>query len=1484
VKHKENISEDSRMWKNLRYSLFVSEKYKLLYVSTPKVACTSLKWWFAALEGASKQILEAKLSAESDPDLVIHDTFHSIAPGVAGRSFEDVQEPLNSDEFFRFAVVRNPYKRLFSAWQSKVLLQEPLQMDGYRGSEFLNYPVNDRQGVAEAFEAFLEYLLKYEAPNFRDVHWMSQYSLLNPQLINYSIISQIEDLGDLRKALTAHLGDEVPDPFGSKPANESLIPYRQEFFTARAEELVRVMYRKDFEFFGYEQALPADREEFSDEELSLALKAINLIKGRHQRLDEIRSELQGKLMEVEKQVSDKEILLNVAYDRIDEEQNNVLISKQEVLRSKLEVTTLKAEIEVLHTRAEHLAQAIEDLKREIHLILTSKSWVVTKPLRALNRALLGKVVRATKKLFGTFARTLWHKAPISVEMKSRIKHSVFSNFSFAFKTTQAYRSWHGMNFPKADRPYPATSSKQDIGLDKATYVPLLRAPAPKNLPVRLIAFYLPQFHAIKENNEWWGQDFTEWTNVKPARPQFDGHYQPHIPGELGYYNLLDRDVQQRQIELAKLYGVGGFCFYYYWFAGHRLLEQPIENYLKDTTLDHPFCLCWANENWSRRWDGKDSELLIAQKHSAEDDLAFAADVARYMKDDRYIRVDGKPLLLVYRPSLLPSALETSERWREWFRDQGLGEIYLAYTQSFEVEDPRKYGFDAAIEFPPNNSAPPNITSEVDASESFGGTVYDWSVFLKRSQNYKKTAYRLFRSVCPSWDNTARRKNGGTVFLNSNPKDYQAWLENAVKETCGQSGSVDERLVFVNAWNEWAEGAHLEPDAKYGYAWLDATRKALTGEESVSRKINVAVISHDAHPHGAQFLALGMVRSLVNDLKLQVHTVLLGEGRLRDDFARCAPVYDLLPGSDFESRSIDLARQLAAKGVEHAIVNTTVSGSIVKAFASQGIACVSLIHEMPGVIEANNLAERAKDIAEFSSRVVFPAEIVETGFAGFANVDEHKKVIRPQGLWRRNLLRFDKERVRRDVRARLGVAQDAPIILAVGYADRRKGVDLFVKAAIEVLRIRTDALFVWIGHWDDVLRREVDALIEGNTSSFKFLGYEPDTASYHAAADVYALTSREDPFPNVVLETFDAAVPAVAFEGSGGASSLISSVGGALVPMEDFAAFAKQLISLINQPELARQLGREASSLVDNKYAFRSYLFDLCQYVGVELPRVSVVVPNYNYANYIVARLDSIINQSLPIYELIILDDASADDSVSVISKWLTDHHVECRLIVNSVNSGNVFDQWAKGVAHATGDYVWIAEADDLSAAGFLETVISPMERDRDVVISYCESQQIDERGHVLSDDYQDYRDDICSDHWQIPYIAKGDEEVAKYMAVKNTIPNVSGVLFKRQAIAQIFESHLAEIKSLKRAGDWLAYIKVMKTGKIAFIPRPENFHRRHSNSVIGGSNAVQLLEEIEFVQAIVAREYTLSPTVQRQAETYIDELRRQLNTSGQVAK
>ena len=394
---------------------------------------------------------------------------------------------------------------------------------------------------------------------------------------------------------------------------------------------------------------------------------------------------------------------------------------------------------------------------------------------------IGSSARAGRRI----ARALWRSLPFPAETRGKLAGALFTTLPFLFFWSAPYKAWRAERRDRrARRPRrpAADESPYDPAGDRDldNYVPLRASVPPESVEARAIAFYLPQFHQIPENDAWWGEGFTEWTKVRPAKPLFDGHYQPHEPGELGYYDLVKNpDVMARQAELARLHGLSAFCFYFYWFGGKRLLEAPLEAYLKNASVDFPFCLCWANENWSRRWDGREDEVLIAQDHSPADDIAFIEHVATYMRDPRYVRVAGKPLLLVYRPALLPSAKETAARWRAWARENGLGDLYLAYTQSFEQEPPAAIGFDAAIEFPPNNSgsAPEPPLARGLAADS-DVKIFDWRKVAALSRRYEKPRYPLHRAVNPSWDNTPRRPRDGAVLVNSSPSTYRAWLVNA----------------------------------------------------------------------------------------------------------------------------------------------------------------------------------------------------------------------------------------------------------------------------------------------------------------------------------------------------------------------------------------------------------------------------------------------------------------------------------------------------------------------------------------------------------------------------------------------------------------------------------------------------------------------------------------------------------------------------------
>lgn len=346
------------------------------------------------------------------------------------------------------------------------------------------------------------------------------------------------------------------------------------------------------------------------------------------------------------------------------------------------------------------------------------------------------------------------------------------------------------------------------------------------VPVRAIAFYLPQFHPIPENDAWWGRGFTEWTNVVRARPRFAGHEQPQLPGELGFYDLRVPEVREEQARMARAAGIEGFCYHYYWFGGRRLLERPLDEVSRFGTPDFPFCVCWANENWTRRWDGGDNEVLIEQTHAAHYDEPLMQALFPLFDDKRYIRVDGRPLFVVYRATIVPDVAATTARWREICMANGFPNPYLVAAQSFGLDDPTPLGFDAAVEFPPHGIGDEDLMDDVEGLDpSFSGGVFDYRKFARRFATRPVSDFTRFRCVIPGWDNTARMKDGGAVLHGSGPAAYEWWLRFAVGSAQRELWG-DERLVFINAWNEWGEGCHLEPDDRHGDAFLRVTARVL----------------------------------------------------------------------------------------------------------------------------------------------------------------------------------------------------------------------------------------------------------------------------------------------------------------------------------------------------------------------------------------------------------------------------------------------------------------------------------------------------------------------------------------------------------------------------------------------------------------------------------------------------------------------------------
>ncbi len=345
--------------------------------------------------------------------------------------------------------------------------------------------------------------------------------------------------------------------------------------------------------------------------------------------------------------------------------------------------------------------------------------------------------------------------------------------------------------------------------------------------IKPIAFYLPQFHTIPENDLWWGKGFTEWQNTRKARPLFEGHYMPRIPHRsIGYYDLSDFRVLERQAELVARHGIYGFCLYAYWFSGKRLLEKPLDLLLSHPEIQLNFCLCWANENWTRKWDGMEEDILMRQEYTQEDPKNFILDMKKYLEDPRYIRIDGKPLLLVYNPQSIPKPAEVFQKCRKTAQESGIGEIYIASCRTF-AKSAQDLGIldavDAEVEFPPHNVSLAVYRDEVNTPKGTG-QLMSYSIAMNE-WHYDYSVKPVYRSVMMNWDNSARRTDGWSSYADYTRHDFLLWIRKAMRDL-RKSLPRDRRYLFVNAWNEWAEGTYLEPDDRYGYMNINTLSRTI----------------------------------------------------------------------------------------------------------------------------------------------------------------------------------------------------------------------------------------------------------------------------------------------------------------------------------------------------------------------------------------------------------------------------------------------------------------------------------------------------------------------------------------------------------------------------------------------------------------------------------------------------------------------------------
>ena len=984
-----------------------------------------------------------------------------------------------------------------------------------------------------------------------------------------------------------------------------------------------------------------------------------------------------------------------------------------------------------------------------------------------------------------------------------------------------------------------------------------RRPLPESAVrrARVLAYYLPQFHSIPENDVWWGNGFTEWTSIARGLPRFTGHYQPRVPRDLGHYTLDNADIIRQQARMAREAGIEGFVFYFYWFNQKRLLEKPLEIFLNTPDIDMPFCLMWANENWSRRWDGSDDDVLIAQDFREEDEDALISCFVRHFRDSRYIRIQGRPLLMIYRPAQIPECAASIERWKTKFSKISGDDPIFIMSQTFGSDDPREFGMDGAIEFPPHKivSDLKTINHFMDVLDpDFSGQVYDYDQIVTHALGMPTPDFPLIRTASPSWDNDARRQGKGLVMHGATPDGFARWLGGLV-EQANRHPFFGEPFVCINAWNEWAEGAYLEPDQHYGAAFLNSCARVVSGYGNIAENNRILLVGHDAFPAGAQMLLCHIGRVLRRVHGMHVRFLLLGAGDLIGRYREEGEVDIVTEGEEKLALHV---MGLANEGFRRAIVNTAAASSVSGFLDASGIGFIQLVHELSSIISARNLGGFLARSMELAQCTVFPSEYVARCIKQDIKDYSAENLILPQGLYA-DVSYAARSRIA--MRQSLGVEQKDRVILASGYGDMRKGFDLFLQLWRQTEEKRQDQSLthlVWTGDIDPEMRRWLASEIRMALASGRFHlpGRVDDMSGWFSAADAFVLTSREDPYPSVVMEAMTCGLPCIVFADTGGASELVVRMAphfrmteaDVVVPVGDIRRLSqKALYAAQKSLDGGNRERLRRVRLMQNRFPFGNYVERLLSLAAPQTRRISVVVLSYNYARYLAARLASIFAQNYPVFEILVLDDASQDNSIDVACETAKEWGRDIRLITSEQGSGNVFAQWKKAVAEARGDWIWIAEADDVAAPDFLKLLSGALDAAPEAVMAFCDSRAIDADDQMMWPGYRSYYADVIGDMLDQDAVHDGAGFVSRCLGERNLVMNASAVLFQRTALEGALE-RCRDLETFHIAGDWRIYVELLTApgAQVAYVVRSLNDHRRHGASATGSVASSRHLAEI----------------------------------------
>lgn len=830
-----------------------------------------------------------------------------------------------------------------------------------------------------------------------------------------------------------------------------------------------------------------------------------------------------------------------------------------------------------------------------------------------------------------------------------------------------------------------------------------------------IAFYLPQFHVTPENDKWWGKGFSEWHNVTQAKPLFENHYQPRMPADLGFYDLSSIEIQIKQIELAKRFNIDGFCYYYYWFDGKKVLNKPIENMLANKSIDMPFCICWANESWFRNGDGPNQHVLLAQSYSEETNKALILEFIEYMKDPRYIRHEGKPVLVVYRIKIIPEWKKVARMWREECRRAGVGEIHLCAIHFDQEEmdgDPELHNLDSYVAVPPHELTLEDHRGKVaNLVKDFGGALYSYDAAMTSDiERYAKGySWPIHRGAMMGWDNTARRLKDSRIFFGCTPLKFRRWLK-TIKEQENLFNPSKESLLFINAWNGWAEGTTLEPDQRFGTSYLDAVYSVLGRKQSEVKAIapeKKTIVGKPINPLAKPLHFQGNrgVNSQCPNLLLCAHVSgqqLFGSERSFLDVLRSLTnlgynIIVTLPSAnnkayieEIKNYSTDIyvinykqwidnrnhepqvtlafCDLLAAHAIDLVYANTIVLIEPLKAAKLMGIK--SVVHARELITFDAPLQERiGLSAPEIISQVFKSCDYIIANSLATKTVfaREGKTFCAPNAI---DVHLFPPEN---NIEGKIKVGIISSNVPKKGVADFLKVAQLCQENDnIEFLVMGPDNKYT--EEWK--LQQQRGAL----SSNIIFTGYINTPQEAIRKINLLINTSAfAESFGRSVAEAMAGYRPVIAYEWGALNELVITGETGYLAPYGDYQTIAATLLKLSETPEKIIELGIKARAHVESNYSHSVLEKNLhhaltsifAEKKGNRTPLVSttIVIPVYNAATEVVQCLESLyLHTVFHNTKVIIINDGSSDPNIKAIVDSYSDRP-NTSVYHNDVNIG-----------------------------------------------------------------------------------------------------------------------------------------------------------------------------------------------------------------------